>query len=216
MYISPKEIKYLHFFPLEKFTSSYIKMVNDNFNYNEHLFIITGMVDKSDKLIYKNYDNIVFFDECGLLEKRTLLHRYSKTSKAIFLHSLLLPKIIIGYFTLKSPLLKKAHWILWGGDLYYKNKYPKEFFRKFIIKNVGYISTYVRGDYDLAREWHNTNAKFEYILYPYLIDEKLINDVNEVAIEKEQYLTIQAGNSADPSNDHINIFDMISKYGKKI
>lgn len=111
-------------------------------------------------------------------------------------------------------LLKKCYWVIWGGDLYYyklaKNnlkKTIKEIFRKFVIKRTGFLITYIPGDVELARKWYGAKGKYcECIMY-------LSNVFHNVYQEqkKDCCIHIQIGNSADPSNNHAEIINLLEE-----
>jgi hypothetical protein len=189
----------------KKFIYSYIKAIDSNFS--EHEFIIFNQEDHS----YYNKNNDIYL----LNEKKKYLYLEKQLYKAkkIFLHNLFNKNIIIILF-LQPWLLKKTKWILWGADLYnYKRKKRKlkhkilEFMKSKVIKNLEGIITYIKGDYELAKKWYNTQAYFyESICYlsnipSYNINEKKLNLKNNT----KKHLFIQVGNSADPSNNHKEI-----------
>lgn len=108
-------------------------------------------------------------------------------------------------------LLKKCYWVIWGGDLYsYLDKKnhswnTKEYFRRKVIRNIGHLITYVEGDVDLARNWYNAKGKHHScLMYPSNLYKKY-----DIKAKNNSSLNIQVGNSADPSNNHIEVFDLL-------
>jgi hypothetical protein len=104
---------------------------------------------------------------------------------------------------------------MWGYDLYvyqlgernYKWKLA-EFFRHPVIKNIGYLVNGTPGDVFLAREWYG--AKGEHIRcfnYPSNIYKHY-----EIKPKKHETINIQVGNSADPTNQHFEIFDQLENF----
>jgi len=80
-------------------------------------------------------------------------------------------------------------------------------FRKFIIKRIGYLITYIPGDVDLARKWYGAKGKhIECIMY-------LSNVFTELPIKGKTSVlqTILVGNSAAPSNNHEFIFRKLAE-----
>jgi hypothetical protein len=89
-----------------------------------------------------------------------------------------------------------------------------EIIRRKVIRNVGQITTYVKGDYDLAKSWYGTSAKLTHsILYPSNIFASAGNTVDESHLRNKP-LTVVVGNSADPQNNHLEILNLIKKFNK--
>ena len=132
----------------------------------------------------------------------------------VILHGLFdIKLVLILFFT--PWLLKKCYWVVWGGDLYvhqlgernWKWKI-KEFFRRPVIKNMGNLVTYIEGDVELARKWYGAKGQYrECIMY-------LSNVYKELDIPESisEITNIQIGNSADPSNNHIEALEKLLPY----
>ena len=198
-------MKYLHLFPNEKFTESYISFINKHFNINEHLFLIFG------EEVYYKFDSRKNVKKLSKnLKSLFLLIIKMNECKKIILHGLFSKGIVILLF-LQPWLLKKSNWVIWGGDLYlYKYKNANflsrcyEITRRFVIKNLGYLITYIEGDYKLTHLWYEAKGKWYYsIMYP----SNLFKEYNFSSMKKDKMKkVIQIGNSADPTNNHIEIF----------
>ncbi|MGH4118092.1 TDP-N-acetylfucosamine:lipid II N-acetylfucosaminyltransferase [Clostridium sp.] len=206
--------KFLHLIENEKFTNKFIKFINKNFDPKEHLFIVIG---KGVGATIDSFDNVKVISNNirGLI---TILGDMW-ASKKIFLHGLFNWRIILFLF-FQPWLLKKSNWVIWGGDLYYykyrKNTYKSnlyEFFRKFTIRRVGGLITHVKGDYELAKEWYGARGKYYYsFMYP----SNLFNEYDLSKVKKSNKKTyIQVGNSSNPSNNHLEVFDKLKKYKNK-
>jgi hypothetical protein len=140
---------------------------------------------------------------------------YFNQAKKILLHGIF-TKSIVNFFFLNPIFLKKSLWVIWGGDLYYDNKYNsfnpiKNFYifrKKNIISKLHGLITYVKGDYELARKWYGAEGKYyECFMYPsnlykeYKIQQKIHDSIN-----------IQVGNSAFSNNNHIDVFEKLYKF----
>ncbi len=107
---------------------------------------------------------------------------------------------------------------MWGGDLYvyqlgernWKWRF-RELFRRPVIRRMAYFSTTVPGDYELVKKWYSTNSKF---IHNLMYQSHLYRDSNQIEckLDKGQNVFIQIGNSADPSNNHFEIIEKISKF----
>ena len=144
-----------------------------------------------------------------------LLYLLFKLEK-ILIHCLASPYLLI-YLIIFPKLAKKSYWVIFGKDLYYYRMLSQrkvyhviyELIRKFAIKKIAHIITYNEGDYKLAKKWYKSNAKLhKSFMYPSNLYTKL-EPFNQ---KKSDPLRLLVGNSADPSNNHLAIFDMLSPY----
>ncbi|WP_272673681.1 TDP-N-acetylfucosamine:lipid II N-acetylfucosaminyltransferase [Providencia sp. PROV169] len=209
----------LHVASLDKFIPPIINLIRKLDLKNKQFFYTYG-----DKKKYP-YDNQI--DSIHKEKNNNLIHSFLSRYIPLLIKMYRAEKIVLhGLFDIYlviilafNPwLLKKCYWLIWGGDLYYHNddivkpsrkKKIFEFFRRIVIKNIGYLVTYVPGDILLARKWYS--AKGEYIeCYMYL--SNISNSSITVERKDKDYIAIQIGNSADPSNNHMEILDSLKKY----
>jgi 4-alpha-L-fucosyltransferase (Fuc4NAc transferase). len=119
-------------------------------------------------------------------------------------------------------LHKKLYWIMWGGDLYCHELAVKnlkfrivEPFRKLLISRLKGLITYVDGDYEKAQQWYGAKGKlYECIMYKSNIYKGTVlteNDFKHLDNEAVSKVNIQVGNSADPTNNHEQIFNKLSE-----
>ncbi|WP_281950358.1 hypothetical protein [Nitrosophilus kaiyonis] len=95
-------------------------------------------------------------------------------------------------------LLRKCYWIMYGGDFYFPDK--QSWVKKQVIKKIGHLVTYVKGDYDLVKKWYGANGKYhECFMYP----NNLYTHYEVKRKEKRNIINVQIGNSADPINNHL-------------
>lgn len=204
----------LHILTPSIFTKPYINFVNKNFSQEEHVFFI--VTDDYDYLrdtdenviqISKNFNSLV------------LLIKGLYTSKKVHLHSLFMTKVVILLY-LQPWLLKKCYWVIWGADLYCYLRERKtikskvyESIRRKVIRNIGNLITHIKGDYELAKKWYRAKGKYYYsFMYP----SNMYKEYNLSTIKKvndKKY--IQVGNSADPTNNHIEVFEKLLPFTDK-
>ena len=204
-------MKILHIGNTDKFIPPFIELVKENFDFSQHEFLLTsgGMAEEE----LRNYPNVYLSKPGKLGTLKYLLKSLVQMHKAdkVILHGLFNIRLVqMLFFT--PWLLKKCYWAMWGGDLYaYKLGRDKkswkrnEFFRRPVIKNMGNLLSYVEGDVQLAREWYGAKGEYhECIMYPsnmykeYIVPSKQNNTIN-----------IQVGNSADPSNNHLEALEKL-------
>lgn len=144
----------VHIMQHEKFTKTFIAFTNTQFSSEEHLILITSKNDKA--ATYSEDTNIVFIKKSRFVFEK--YNPYLLKANKIIIHGLFNTNLIITLAIYKKHLYK-TFWVLWGADLY--NKYWNrkksfrnrvvELLRKRVIKNIGHIITYIKGDYDLAK-----------------------------------------------------------------
>ncbi len=193
----------------EKFSEPYIEFINNNFDSSKHFFYYIG---KDERAKRTNRINTCFVSGIKYIDFIKGLH----ISNKIILHGLFSPNMVLMLF-MQPWLLKKTYWVIWGGDLYYY-EYRKrsfktsiyEFLRKKVIKNMRGLITYISGDYELVKKWYKCKGKF-YYSYMYLS-----NTYKEYNFEKAEgdnkKFYIQVGNSSDPSNNHLEVFQKLQRY----
>lgn len=204
--------KILHLVEYEKFIPSFIDLIAQNYSSRNHQFFMFAKGHryglKSTVRVLKNsdYDNFLSF-------LFSLIREMNKAEK-IILHGLYSSLIIFLLF-IQPWLLPRCYWVIWGGDLY-TFKFGmrnwqwrlKEFFRKRIIKKIGYLISYVQGDIELARDWYGASGLYlECFMYP----SNLYYQENTQIIH-EDVITIQIGNSADPGNEHFEMLNILEKF----
>lgn len=198
-----------------KFSETFFDFIESNFCKNNHFFVIIGDYSKNN---FKLRDNLIILNSERVVDnKRKLLELLYKAQK-IFIHNFSFQMWVNLVFISHTQVIKKCYWIIWGGDLYYYKFRKKslksdiyEIFRKIFIKNVNSIISLVGGDYELAREWYDTKAKYYHSFYPNPVDYRYLDKIRSNEINKDE-VYIQIGNSADPSNKHIEIFEFLSKF----
>lgn len=212
--------KILHVCNLDKFIPPFIIFIKKNYNFKDHEFRMTG-----DRSLYNFYENDnIYHSKQSYLSLIKLAIAMNK-SKKIILHNLGNDRIVV-LLCLMPWLLKKTCWVLWGRDLYqyidfsnrkfeFSSNYFKDTFleycRRFVIFRLGFISTTVPGDYEYAVQFYKTGAKYiENLMYSSHLCRNLSSEDYPKKIDNKVY--IQVGNSADPQNKHIEVFDKLVAY----
>lgn len=201
--------KIVHLMVAEKFIQPFIYFIKENIGIEHHLFLICG---DTIKYPLKSKTNVIVEKTIGNLIIKKIANIYE--ADKIFLHGLFDTKLIL-FFYLQPWLLKKTYWIIWGSDLY-AYKIPQntwklrlqEHLRKSVIKKLGNIVTCLEGDYILAKKVYRTNAKYHncFMYTSNLFENKKIKE------KIPSSTNIQIGNSADPSNEHLEILNLLTKF----
>lgn len=217
-------MKYLHICNTSIISIEYIKFINKNFNKKDHRFLFFLEKEKVEEyLIDENvsvkqnrnfpFKIVKFF--INFIFNTLILLKELKNTKNIYLHGLFDKKIIIFLFLFRK-YLKKSNWIVWGGDLHCYEKRKKGLKYKvwysiedYVKRNISYINTLVPDDYEIVKKYYKARGKYGLAIYPDNFNYTWIDNL-KIKLKEEVY--IQIGNSADPSNNHFEIIDLLSKF----
>lgn len=208
----------VHVCHFERFIPPFIRLVDANFGDQEHLFFIQGAESGVQESQSRSHE-VTFIDNILSLSSIKLLRNMQRSDK-IILHGLFKFQIVLILFFMPW-LLRKCYWVIWGADLYifngpYDEKRQlskntrwkiKEFFRRCVIKNIGNLISFNQGDIDLARSCYGAQGRaHNCVMY-------MSNTVDglEFNYRSEDDLNIMVGNSADPSNYHVEMLKMIAE-----
>ncbi|MEJ8816952.1 TDP-N-acetylfucosamine:lipid II N-acetylfucosaminyltransferase [Lacibacter sp. H407] len=192
-------MRIVHIMIFEKFIRGYIEFVVKEFDVRDHHFYIVGKDYKKYNL--DNLPNVTIVDNYYKLLKFVFA---INRSQRIILHGLW-HEGVIRLLLLQPWLIKKCYWMMWGGDFYYYDSETVS--KKRLIKKLQHFVGFVRGDYEFVREKYGAAGEFhESILYTVAFFEEL---VRKRTAGKEESIKILVGNSADPSNNHLQIFEIL-------
>lgn len=203
----------LHVMHFDKFIAPFISCVEECVvDFDRHLFFCFGeeahypMARRSNTLLPSDFPT----SRLAYLELARQMNRAEK----IILHGLFNTQVV-QLLSVQPWLLKKCFWVIWGGDLYEHRIaernwrwYKQEIFRRFVIKRLGHLVTFIEGDVDLARQWYDARGWYHScLMYP----SNLYRE-GSVPTRTDSTINIQIGNSADPSNEHFEILQTLERY----
>ncbi len=123
-------------------------------------------------------------------------------------------------WAVSTRILKKSTWVIWGGDVFvYKERKKNlrarvyEMLRKIVIPRFPEIAAFLEEDAREAMAVYQSEAAYVPILYPNPLDKRLLRYRPER--EADGVVRILVGNSADPSNEHIEVFEKLKHYKKE-
>lgn len=204
----------LHVANLDKFIPPFIELVKEEFREEKNQFWLTGSIEKYPIEL----SDTVSVCENGLWDKCKGYARLVKEihrARKVMLHGLFNIRVVL-ILALCPWVLPRCHWMIWGGDLYQYTKVPndwgsriREALRCFVISRVGHLVTYIEGDVELARRWYRAKGTHhECIMYL-----SNVVDPGMVPGTRPQFdrtgLHILLGNSADPTNNHIEALERL-------
>lgn len=209
-------MKYVHILGAGgMYTRDYCQMLADCFNPKEHC-IISGQPEHANYRLVRDRGCCVF--------KTTSMDaiKHLRKCDCIIAHGMVNVKVLT-LFYLWPNLLKKTNWVIWGGDIYdnsdSKQGLPARLIcsmRKFVYPRVRWATSLSRRDYAYARKQYGLSA-FEFegcYPVPASTNSKLISDLRSNGGHgcNSGTKTIQVGNSATVSNQHIDALNELSRY----
>jgi dTDP-N-acetylfucosamine:lipid II N-acetylfucosaminyltransferase len=212
----------VHIVSNEKFISSFVELVNDNFDASEHIFLNTSNFKREDFPLPKTGNVIEFKQDLNLIKNFYLLWNtitpYLIKADKIIVHGAFTGNFN-KYLFFNPKILAKCYWVMWGGDLYQPIMKPAQnwkqklhyFFDNYVKgRFTGYV-TYLPKDYELAQELYNAKGKYiECIMYP----SNLYQEVYLPLVENTD-CTVLVGNSGDPTNNHKEVFSKLNNLDNK-
>jgi dTDP-N-acetylfucosamine:lipid II N-acetylfucosaminyltransferase len=192
--------KILHISTDEKFINPFIDVIDNNFNINNHQFIF---LSKSNSLSNTNQHVTHINKKRQIIKLSYLLN----TSDKIILHGMF-SHMLVNILFLQPWLLKKCYWVMWGGDLYFPER--KSWVKKQIIKKIKHFVTFLKGDFELVKKWYKAKGEMHNcFMYP----SNLFKEIPKLdKVNGNRAINIMIGNSADPTNNHIEILEKLRKF----
>ncbi len=207
--------KFLHIFSDGPYTHKFVSFIREHFDENEHFFIILCANKKSKFVEFYNSQN-----NCTVTQSRNIFFNYKKRfeeAEQVLMHQLNKPVLMATLILFYPSVFNKMVWIPWGADVYfykYKTNSIKDNFiellRHWTIKRIPLIASCIKGDYDKIVEVYKSNARWAQVWYPSPVD---IDRITKLSTPKsEGKIRVLVGNSADPSNEHIEAFELLEKF----
>lgn len=212
----------LHVIVNDKFIKPYVDFINEKFSNGKHYFFVfeNGVYELPENrqnvtIIRKprSFLGKIFYKFCYV----RLLFLLVLSEKIIY-HGLM-DRFLIKLLAIFPLNLKRSYWCIWGGDLYYyecclhdSNLCRYENQRRKVINKIGGLITPIKGEVDLVRKWYASKGKW-YECFGYLSNLVLANE--STGISTNGTIKVLVGNSADPSNNHLELFEKLSKLETK-
>lgn len=208
--------QYLHVFACESnYSHALLSLLDQHISLDQHMFLFGfGRVDKQRSDLQKKLSSKILNVRNPFHVLRILFSLYK--FKWVYFHYLSYDPTLLFWFMNKKRL-KKSTWIVWGNDVYsfYKrNKNLKtrtyEYFRRRIIPVFPEIAAFVEEDVDFVKKNYNSNAIYIPILYPIPVN---LDNLKNIPIKNQHGSPVfLLGNSADPSNFHLEIIEALAKF----
>lgn len=181
----------VHIMNNDKFAKPYVSFINENFEMNQHLF-----------LVFRLHGIYPFPESENVCEVSSLEGIHLNNAKRIFFHSIWSDEQVSRLY-FEPRLLKKSVWIVWGADLY---NAPRERKHDYVRSH---FSCYCSGaDEQIIRERYNREGVFADVggyLFP--VSKSILDGTKKVPHNE---IVIQINNSADKST--LEVLDYLEKF----
>jgi dTDP-N-acetylfucosamine:lipid II N-acetylfucosaminyltransferase len=208
----------IHLFTNESLYSyELLKLFESTLKLNDHLFIFRK--EKTGKYIYTtNVESRIIYSTNFSNLLINILPKL-KAANWIYFHYLPYgPSLIL--WALQPSLIVKSTWIVWGSDVFiYKQSnlslknYLFEFLRRIVIPGFPEIAAFVEEDAREAMLIYKTKAQYIPILYPLPVNLDNLKDLKKQTPTNSKNILI--GNSSDPSNNHLEILDLLYQFANE-
>lgn len=203
----------LHLCVLEKFTAPFYAFVQQHFDdfHTQHVFFING---KAANYEPPKGDNVFVAQTHRASRRYGWLLQQMHGADRIILHGLLDHRVL-QLLALSPWSIKKCYWVVWGADLYAYQTAKRtlawrgrELIRRFVIRRLKHFVTHVKGDYELINRWYGAEGEWhECFVYP-----SNLYQAPPVQPTPHHGINILVGNSADRSNGHREVLEMLRPY----
>jgi len=172
-------------------------------------------------------DSISFEGGCQTeinLNHLEIFTKYSRKADRIIIHGLFDFELFLWIW--RHPFLwKKMVLSIWGGELYihqeiwgnHKTKIRSkvfDLFRGATFRRFHLFLNDMEEDFPLLKKWYGVSGRSIHVIYPPSIPKELLESI--IAYKKKRderaHITILLGNSATPSNQHIEVIRLLEKY----
>jgi len=183
-----------------------------SFDLTNHFFIINDLGPKKQNIdSNERLQNIICTSKTGIFKYLNMIG----SDDALIVHNLVRPYFLL-YALFHKQIMRTSVWVIWGGDLYaYRTPRTSlkslliEWLRRQVIPKFSYISCFIEGDFEIAKQVYLTKAKYIYSFYPSPIDNSSLLPVEKKnSIQKK----ILVGNSGTSSNNHIEAYKLLARF----
>ena len=204
-----KRYKYVHIIHNDKFIVPFIDFIEKHFRGDEHLFIF-AFDNNTVKFPIPKGENILditnrYPGRKNILRFSAAVTPYVRRAEKVILHSLF-SSDLVHYLYLHRWFLKKCYLVMWGGDYYFPEKQSR--FKHRVIRDMGHFISGTPGEYDYVKKQYGAKGGYiKAISYP-------SNIFKERAFKPRtgETVRIMVGNSSDPTNNHLEIFEKLLPY----
>ena len=208
----------------------FIEFIEKNFDAKQHRYLFFCSPPKPSNHHYKGYEEFIKNSSIETQNRLLYVNSLKNYLKAIRMIKKA-DKVILHSFFPIGPLrflpyyigIKKSSWVIWGGDLYSYLLNEKDFKtklkflpRNILVKKIAEIISGMPVVYELTENTFDINVKYSYAFYPNPVNYEMLDKLKNKkrSTKRDNQIRILVGNSADPTNNHIDIFEKLRRFKK--
>lgn len=218
------KMKYLHILPPSKrMMETYIKMIRENFDLDEHHFYFIVKCPESEESLFE-YKNVYQMNGRGTIEKIFDFYKHLNEAEQIVWHGFLYPTRFMIFLYVFRKFLKKSIWIMWGIDLY-NWKREENSIKDKIINHVNkvckqtipkVVALLCVDKEHFKKEFSNSKAQVYTIPYPISKESfKIMDNLKEWKKRENGKIFIQVAHNAHQFNNHLEILEALKNYNEE-
>ncbi|NFH91444.1 hypothetical protein FDA33_14760 [Clostridium botulinum] len=216
--------KFLHIIPPSKrMMNTYVSMIRENFNMEEHTFMFFEKCTKADEVLFE-YGNVEYLCESNKwIDKYKAMYKMYKKYDYVIWHGFLYGGKYMIFLLVFQLYLKKTIWIMRGIDLYnwkHKNKSLKKkivnLMNYYIRKKIPNVVAIFPTDIEVYRQQFGNKSNIYCLPYP--LSKDSFRTMDKLSKRKPRIngeIWIQICNNAYAFNNHIGILNYIKKFSDK-
>ena len=204
----------LHIFTqVADYAMEFVRLLDEKFEPLDHVIVFRN---KSRKVILEGKFQVKILFLETRKELVSNMPSLLKSADKIIFHSFPVSRSLLYWYRYRK-YCSKSVWSVWGQDAYWYNfceKTPEnrlyEWIRTRLIRRIPIILCPIRGDYEFIRDHYKTKAIYQPGMYPIPTDFEALKRIQNKT-KKNEIIHIQVGNSANPTNNTIEIIRYLSK-----
>jgi dTDP-N-acetylfucosamine:lipid II N-acetylfucosaminyltransferase len=204
----------LHIFTqVSDYALEFIRLLEEKFECSGHVIVFRNKSRR--EILEGRYRVKILFLETRKEMVSTMSSLLKEADKIIF-HSFPVSRSLLYWYRYRK-YCSKGVWSVWGQDAYWYNYCEKtfenrlyEWIRTRLIRRLQTILCPIRGDYHFIRDHYKTEAAYQPGMYPIPTDFEALRRIQNKT-GKNDFPHIQVGNSANPTNNTIEILHFLAR-----
>ncbi len=204
----------LHIFTqVADYALEFIRLLDEKFEPSDHVVVFRNK-SRKDILEGRFKVKILFLETRKELVSN--MPSLLKSADRIIFHSFPVSRSLLFWYRFRK-YCSKGVWSVWGQDAYWYNFCEKtlenrlyEWIRTRLIRRIPIVFCPIRGDFEFIRDHYKTKAIYQPGMYPIPTDFEALRRIQNKT-KKNGIIHIQVGNSANPTNNTIEILHYLAK-----
>jgi|WetSurSiteA1Bulk_404760.scaffolds.fasta_scaffold01443_4 dTDP-N-acetylfucosamine:lipid II N-acetylfucosaminyltransferase len=202
------------FTQISDYSTEFIRMLTEEFDTSGHVVVFRSKA--REKELRGIYNIKMLYLEC---RKDFLTHMppLIRSADKLIFHSFPVSRSLFFWYRYRS-YMNIAVWSVWGQDAYWFRYCKKnlrnllyELLRSNLIRRLDKVVCPIKNDYEYIRTRYKTRATYVYSMYPIPTDFSALRLLRKKGRESKT-VNIQLGNSANPTNNTLEVIRFLSKY----